>query len=145
MKGMTKTKAFLAVCLLSVLLFMVTCWSAILQDTTPYWIESIGFFILCYLCIDGFTKKIKELSPWTIGFAVILGLLIIHISMQIMDFSGSLGSLMIFVSAIIATLLAVICYINKKPYSFVVAYVIIALINSVVANIWNDYYVSRFI
>ncbi|MDE6503908.1 MAG: hypothetical protein K2K78_05555 [Muribaculaceae bacterium] len=144
MKTLTKAKAFWTTSLLSLLLFTATCWSAALQDTTPYWIESIGYFILTYLCIDVFTQKVADLNPWMIGLAAIIGQLIIQIPMRIMDFPGTVGSLMIVVSCIIAILLAVICQKDKRPYSFILAYVVLALFNSAVADIWSNY-TSQFL
>ena len=136
---MTKTGAFWLSCLFSVVLFLITCWSAAFQDTTPYWIESLGFFLLTYLCVDGFSKRIPGLNPWMIGLAVILGQLIIQGPIRATDFMGSVGSLMIVVSCIIAILLAVFCYKDKRPYAFIISYVVISLFNSFAADWWSDY------
>lgn len=139
MKNPTKAKAFWATCLLSLLLFLATCWSAALKDTTPYWIESIGYFILTYVCINEFSKKIPDLNPWKIAFAAIIGQIVVQLPMRGLDFYGCIGSLLIVVSCVIATLLAVICYKDRRPYSFILSYVILSLFNSVVAHMWNEY------
>ncbi len=136
---LTKAGAFGLSCLFSILLFMIVCWSAAFHDTTPYWIESIGFFLLTYICIDRFSKRITGINPWMIGLAVILGQLIFHIPARATDFSGSLGSLMIVVSCIIAIILAVFCYTQKRAYAFVISYIVISLFNSFVAEAWSDY------
>lgn len=139
MKNLTKAKAFWITCLLSVLLFMVTCWSAAFGKSAPYWAESSGFFLLTYLCIDEFSKRIQNINPWSIGFAAILGQLLLHIPMRATDFSGSMGSLMIVVSCFIAILLAVICWKDKRSYSFILSYIVWALFNCFVPQMWSEY------
>ena len=136
---MSKTKAFWLTFLMSILLFLVTCWSAAFTDTTPYWVESMGYFILTYLCIDGFGKKIPQLSTWTIWCGVLLGILVVQIPIRVIDFWGSMGSIMIEVGCIISSILAVICHSDRKPFSFILSYVIISLFNSFVAEMWNNY------
>ncbi len=139
MRNLTKAKAFWITCALSILLFMITCWSAAFGNSAPYWAESSGFFILTYLCIDGFSKRIQNLNPWSIGFAAILGQLLLHVPMRATDFYGSLGSLMIVVSCFIAILLAVICWKDKRPSTFILSYIVWAMFNCFVPEMWNDY------
>ncbi len=139
---LTKTGAFWLSSLLSLLLFLATCWSAVFHDATPYWVESIGFFLLTYVCIDVFSKRLADINPWMIGLAVIVGQLIIQIPVRAIDFMGSLGSVMILVSCIIATLLAVFCYKDKKPYTFILSYVVMSLFNIFVADMWQNYVLS---
>lgn len=142
MRNLTKTKAFWITCVFSVLLFMITCWSAAFGNSAPYWVESSGFFLLTYLCIDEFSKRIQNLNPWSIGFAAILGQLLLHVPMRATDFYGSLGSLMVVVSCIIAILLAVICWKDKRPYSFILSYIVWALFNCFVPEMWSGYVLS---
>lgn len=139
MKNLTKTKAFWWTCLFSILVFLITCWSAGFYYEAPYWIESIGFFLITYLCIDEFSKKVQGLNPWSLGFAMILGQLLFQIPMRATDFYGSLGSLMIVVSCIIAIILAVICWKEKSPYVFILSFIIIALFNGFIPEVWNSY------
>ena len=139
MTKLTKTKAFWATCLLSLLLFLAVCWSAAFRDSSPYWVASVGYFLLTWLCLDGFSKKVPDLNPWMIGLAAILGQLIIQIPVRCLDFYGSIGSLMIVVSCVIAILLAVICFKDRRPHSFVLAYVVMTLFNTCVAHMWDGY------
>lgn len=53
---------------------------------------------ITYFCIDEFSKRIQNINPWAIGFAAILGQLLIHVPMRATDFYGSLGSLMIVIN-----------------------------------------------
>lgn len=139
MRKLTKAKAFWITCLLSTLLFMVTCWSAAFGYSAPYWAESGSFFLLTYFCIDELSKRIQNINPWAIGFAAILGQLLIHVPMRATDFYGSLGSLMIVVSCFIAILLAVICWKDKRPSTFILSYIVWAMFNCFVPEMWNDY------
>lgn len=139
MKKLTIAKAFLLTTLFSLLFFMITCWSAAFKDTTPYWIQSIGYFMLTYICLDEFSKKLPDLNSWLIGLAALLGLMIIQAPVRISDFASSYGSLMIVVSCVVAILLAVICFKDKRSYSFILAFIILALFNSVVADMWHNY------
>lgn len=134
-----KTKAFWTTALLSLLTFLVTCWSAINADSTPYWVESIACFMLTYFCIDHFSKKTNGSdSTLIIGAAVTVGLLVVQLPCWIMDFSGCVGSMMIFVGCVLATVLAIICWRNTKISSFVAAYVVLALYNSLVPGYWDE-------
>lgn len=139
---LTKFGAYGLSCLFSILLFMITFWSAAFQDATPYWIESIGYFLLTYICIEEFTKRLPEINRWMIGFAVIFGQLIFQIPIRAIDFMGSLGSAMIVVSCLIATVLAVFCYTDKRPYTFILSYIVLSLFNSFVADVWNNYVIG---
>lgn len=139
MKNPTNTKAFWATCLLSLLMFLITCWSAIYQDTTPYWIQSTGYFMLTYICLYEFNKKIQDLNIYMIGLAVIIGRIILQVIAMCTDFSGCLGSMMIAISCIIATLLALVCYKSKQSYSFILSYVILSLFNSAIAGLWTNF------
>ena len=139
MKKLTNAKAFWLTTLFSLLFFMITCWSMVFQDTTPYWIQSIGYFMLTYICLDEFSKKLPDLNAWMIGFASLLGLMIIEAPVRIYDFPSTYGSLMIGVSCVVAILLAVICFKDKRSYSFILAFIILVLFNSVVADMWHNY------
>ncbi|MCH5221776.1 MAG: hypothetical protein J1F05_05530 [Muribaculaceae bacterium] len=139
MKHFSKTTAFWIAFGLSILLFVITCWSAIYTDTTPYWVESLGFFILSYICFQEFAKRIADISPWFIGAAIILGQILLHIAIRISDFYASFGSLMIVASTIVAVLLAIFCYKKQRPYAFVVSYIVISLFNSVGADLWRKF------
>lgn len=138
-RKLTKTGAFWLSFLFSILLFMITCWSAAFQDSTAYWVESLGFFMLTYICINEFSKRLTDVNPWMIGLAIILGQLIFQILVRAVDFWGSYGSLMIVISCIIAIILAVFCYKDKKPYTFILSYIIMTLFNSCVADMWSKY------
>lgn len=139
---LTKGRAFWLSCLFSIFLFVATCWSAAFHGFAPYWVESVGFFLLTYLCIDEFSKRIPDLNAWKIGLAVILGQLIVHVPIHVIDFAGTMGSFMVAISCIIAIVLAVFCYIDKKPYTFILSYIVIVLYNTCVADMWHSYWKS---
>lgn len=142
MKNLTKTTAFCMTVALSLLLFAATCWSAIFQISAPYWTESIGYFLLTYLCIQEFSKKVADLNPWMIGLAAALGQLLIQVPMRIIDFRGCFGSLMVVVSCFIAIVLAVVCYKDRRPYSFILSYIILTMFNCIVPGMWDTYVLS---
>lgn len=142
MKNLTKTTAFCMTVALSLLLFAATCWTAIFQISAPYWTESIGYFLLTYLCIQEFSKKVADLNPWMIGIAAALGQLLIQVPMRIIDFRGCFGSLMVVVSCFIAMVLAVICYKDHRPYSFILSYIILTMFNCIVPGMWDSYVLS---
>ena len=140
---MSSTKSFWISCGLSLTLFLITCWSAIYTDTTPYWIESIGYFILTYFCLKFVQAKNNKIATWYIISAIILGRIILEIPMRILDWNGCVGSFMIIISCIIAILLAAYCYNSKKITAFVLSYVILALFNSVVADYWSKFLLNQ--
>lgn len=138
-KELTKTGAYWLSFLFSILLFLIVCWSAAFQDATAYWVESLGYFLLTYICIYEFSKRKCDVNPWMIGFAVILGQMVFQIPIRAVDFWGAYGSLMIAVSCILATILAVFCYKDKRPYTFILSYVVMSLFNSCMADMWSKY------
>lgn len=138
-RKLTKAGAFWLTFLFSILLFLATFWSFAFQDNTSYWVESLGFFLLTYICIDEISKLISNVNAWMIGLAVILGQLVIHVPFRITDFWGGLGSVMVAISGLMATVLAVFCYKDRRPYTFILSYVVLILYNSVVAEMWNNY------
>lgn len=140
MKNLTKTKAFLLACIFSLLLFLIVCWSAAFQDTTPYWVESIGYFLFTYICLMKFTEKVSDINSWMVAFAIILGRIILEVPLRIIDWHGTFGSFMITVGCVVAILLAVVCFKDKRIYSFILSYVILALFNSAIADLWHQYW-----
>lgn len=135
----SKAKAFSLTIVFSISLLFITFWSNAFQNSTAYWVQSLGYFLLTYLSIDGFSKRIADINPWSIGIAVILGQLAIQIPARILDFWGCYGSLMIAISCIISTILAVFCYMDKKSYTFILSYIVLTLFNSFVSDMWSEY------
>lgn len=144
MKTMTSAKAFWTVTGLSLALFLVTCWSAYNGDTTPYWVESLGYFILTYYCLEFIRAKNQSVSIFCVTAAAVLGRIIIDVPLRVMDCFGTLWSLLVVISCIVAILLAACCYNSKKPVVFILSYIIMALFNSVVAINWAEFVHSRF-
>lgn len=140
---MASSKVFWICGGLSLALFLITCWSAIYADTTPYWVESIGYFILTFYCMELFKGEKTDISTWLVVSAVIIGRIIIEIPMRIMDWNGCLGSFMVIAACVIAILLSAYCFNTKKPFAFILSYVILSLFNSIVAEYWTGFVLNR--
>lgn len=127
MKKISAVKVFCIVCGLSLALFLVTCWSAIYPDSTPYWVESVGYFMLTYFCLDTCRKRKPDVSVWSVISALIFGRILIEIPIRIYDWYGCEGSVMITVSCIIAILMSAYCHKLKKPFAFILSYLLVEL------------------
>lgn len=144
MKKISAVKVFCIVCGLSLALFLVTCWSAIYPDSTPYWVESVGYFMLTYFCLDICRKRTPDIPMWSVISALIFGRILIEIPIRIYDWDGCKGSVMITASCIIAILMSAYCHKLKKPFAFILSYLILALFNSVVADSWSRYVLDQW-
>lgn len=135
---MTKAKAY-GLCVLAGLgLFLITCWSAIFPDSTAYWVESLGFFLLTYLLLEKL-QNYDGLKVWSIALSIMAGRLLIEIPIRIFDFYGTLGSMMIAVSCILAIILGTICYKIKDSYTFILSYIVLVLFNTAVVDFWSKF------
>ena len=137
---MTTKKAFWITAIFSVILFLILCWSTQIGPvTTPYWVETLGYFIFTYFCLAKFSEKVPSLNIWAIACAAILGRIFLEIPVRIIDFSGSLCSILITVSCIISILLASVCFKYRTIYSFIISCIILSIFNSVIAIMWEQY------
>lgn len=136
---MKKSKCFLLTVLFSILTLLVTCWSAYdWRSHAVYWVVSLGYFLMTYVCLEKFSKKVANLNPWMIVTAVIVGLLIMHVPRYIYSpFHSVSGYLMVIASSLIATALAGFCFETKKTFAFVVSYIIFCLFNMLMPDFWT--------
>ena len=66
-----------------------------------------------------FTEKVPDINSWMVAFAIILGRIILEVPLRIIDWHGTFGSFMITVGCVVAILLAVVCFKDKRIYSFI--------------------------
>lgn len=138
MKRMTKAKVYGLSALAGLGLFLITCWSAIFPDSTAYWVESLGFFLLTYLLLEKL-QNYDGLKVWSIALSIMAGRLLIEIPIRIFDFYGTLGSMLITVSCILAIILGTICYKIKGSYTFILSYIVLVLFNTAVVDFWEKF------
>lgn len=113
------------------------------SGSTPYWVESIGYFLFTYIILK--YKERNEIAA-TIGMTVlmiILGKIILEIPLRIALFTSTLGSLMIPISCIIAILLGAYCFKKKSSAAFIISYIILSLYNSIVPDLWLKFLESH--
>lgn len=49
---------------------------------------------------------------------------------------------MVVVSCFIAIVLAVVCYKDRRPYSFILSYIILTMFNCIMPGMWDSYVLS---
>lgn len=102
-------KHYLFLAFKSMFLFLIVCWSAALSLEECVWIETISFYFLALYEVKG-SKESKE--ALFVCFALIAGRIALEISIRLMDYEGSLGSLPITIANLVAIPMG--CIAGKK-------------------------------
>ena len=93
--------------------FLVVCWSGALSYQEALWLESVTFFGLAMY--EGYRYR-TELPTVYIALSLIIGRIIAEIPIRISEWDGSIGSLPITISCVIAICLGCLC--AKKEFRF---------------------------
>ena len=77
----------------SLLVFLLTCWTAAFRGPSAEWAESVSFFLFTYCMLERYAKKDTDGIP--VVLMIMLGRIILEIPIRIDDFSGTIGSLFV--------------------------------------------------
>jgi hypothetical protein len=128
----------------SVLLFLLTCWSAGLNLYAAGFTESVCFFVLTYYVLQKFAESDIINKNAAAVTAIIIGRIILEIPIRIGDFRGSFYSLGITIVTVVSILLAALCFKEKRSSVFILSAIIIVLINTVGLYAW-DISINQFL
>ena len=121
-------KRILSLIGISSLLFLCISWSMALSGYAAGWIEGICFFELAWLCTHYLQNK--DISSVTITLSIVFGRILLELPIRIMDFRGSIGSLMVTIICIVAIILGVVCYQEKRPIAYILSTIVLILLNT---------------
>lgn len=71
--------------------------------------------------------------------AIILGFLVIELPIRVMDFAGTISTLIITLFTAISVILAFLCWVEKRMVTFFLSVVVLILLNVGVLPQWVDY------
>ena len=125
--------------LISVVLYFCICW---VRATRSFYLTSYTFtlcyFALTYACLEKLKFQDKMNSIY-VCIAIILGFTLIELPIRIIDFSGTIESLIITLFAAISVLLSLICWIEKRFVTAFLSLAIIVLLNTCALARWLEY------
>lgn len=114
---MKKKKLLLITFATSVFLYLCVFWVNYFQNLyLSAWVHSLAFISLTWLWLS---KKGKEAGMTGIVGAIILGRIILEIPVRILDFTGTMNTLMLPVSSLLSILLISLCFITGKYVFFI--------------------------
>jgi len=121
----------------SFLCFLITFWPAKYSIFAEGWTQSVCYFVLTYILLDKYSEERKQYIP--IVLAIIAGRFLIEIPIRIIDFYDSLFSFFVPIIAISSIILSAICYKEKRIAIYIMAVIIVVLLNTVVHYSWYHY------
>ena len=124
--------------LVSMLAFLLSCWTAAYSLYAAGWAESILFFVLTYLLLSKYAEPDSYGVP--IVVAILLGRIVFELPVRIMEFRQTLFSLFIPLVVVVSIILASVYYREKRPVVLILSAVIIILLNTVVHEDWINWF-----
>lgn len=125
--------------LISVVAYFCICW---VRATRSFYLTSYTFtlcyFALTYACLEKL-KFQDRMNNIYVCIAIILGFTLVELPIRIMDFGGTIESLIITLFTVISVLLSLICWIEKRFMTTFLALVIIVLLNTCALSQWLEY------
>lgn len=131
-----KTKLFISF-LLSILCFLVTCWTAKYTVYAEGWTQSVCYFALTYILLNKYLGDKPKYLP--IVLAIMAGRIILGLPFRILNFYDSLFSLFVPIIALISIILAATCHKEKRVTVFLMAIIILILLNTITHHAWVYY------
>ena len=129
-------KNFFVVFLMSVLVFLLTCWTGAYSVYAAGWSESIAYFFATYFLMNKYARP----DSWGISVisAIFLGRIIVMLPMRILEFREMLPSMFVPFVAIVAIVLGVLCHREKSTIVTLLSLVILILLNTVAHHAWCE-------
>lgn len=127
---------------LSLAAFLCVCWTAGTDMLNAYWSEAVVYFAITYFLCNHFAIK-GYLRASAVVVAIAIGRVVLELPIRILDFSGTIGSIMLTLESLLAILMAWVCWKYEKPIVFILTLVIFILINSFVPEMWSEFLDTR--
>ena len=120
--------------LVSLLTFLLCCWTASYSLYAAGWAESICYFIVTYLLLNKYAKSNTYGIPYLI--AILLGRIILEFPLRISEFRATLFSLFIPIVVCVSIMLAALYFREKRPAVIILSCIIIILLNTIAHEDW---------
>ena len=125
--------------LLSLIVYFGICWvRATKSDYMVSYTFMLCYFALTYVCLEKLKFQDTVKNVYVCG-AIIGGFTLIELPVRIMDFGGTIYSLIFTLFTMISVLLALLCWIEKRLITTFLSLVIIVLLNTCALPQWGEY------
>lgn len=131
---MKNRKVLLIPFFVSLLVFLLTSWTAAISSYSALWAESVSFFALSYFMLERYAKDNTYGIP--VILMIMIGRVILEIPIRIHAFYASLHSLYITIVVLLSIILSAVYYHEKRLSVLVLSIVIMILLNTVGYDGW---------
>ncbi len=121
----------------SLICMLFTFWPAKYSIFEEGWTQSVCFFSLTFILLEKYAKT--DSGAYYIALFVVLGRIVLEIPIRIMDYFDSLFSILVPIIAIASIVLATICYKEKRTSVYILAAIIVVLLNTVTHHTWYNF------
>ena len=118
----------------SLLVFLLTSWTAAISYYSALWAESVSFFAMSYFMLDRYAKENTYGIP--VILMIMIGRVILDIPIRIHAFYASLCSLYITIVVLLSIILSAIYFHEKRSSVLVLSIIIMILLNTVGYDGW---------
>ena len=127
-------KEYLFVALISMLVFLLTCWTANYTVFAAGWAESIAYFALTYVVLRKYAEPGTYGVPYVVS--IIVGRLLLEVFPRAIDFSGSLFSMFVPMLVVASVILASVYYREHKASVLILAVILLIVLNTTTHDAW---------
>jgi len=129
-------KSILITFLMSLLVFLLTFWTAGYSLYAACLAESVAFFVLTYYVLKTYAKPGTFGLPFVV--AVVAGRIVLDVPLRVMEFPETLFSLFVPIVVIVSIVLAALYYKENRVSVLVLSVFIILLLATVGQAEWLD-------
>lgn len=130
MKNKQLFSKIITLVLISSITYIILCLNGAINMYCSCWANSTAFFGLSIYYFDKNSRTTNRISEWIISLSLIFGILLINLPIRIADWSETMISLPTCVMSILSIFLGWICYRHQRLYTYIIAFIIIAVCNS---------------
>ena len=127
-------KYFLISFLVSMLAFLLCCWTAAYSLYAAGWAESVCYFVVTFLLLNKFANPNTYGAPYLL--AIILGRFVLELPVRLTEFGTTLFSLFIPLIVLATIILASLYFKEKRPAVLILSVIIIILLNTLAHEDW---------
>ena len=127
-------KTYFIVFLISMLVFLLTCWTAKFTVYAAGWAESLSYFVLTFVVLRKYAKP--DTYGWPFVLSIVLGRLLLEVPVRILDFNGSLFSMFVPMIVVVSILLGAVYFRERRNSVLVLAVIVLILLNTTAHDAW---------
>lgn len=129
-------RTFFVVFLASILVFLLTSWTAAYSVYAAGWSESVAYFLITYLLMDKYVRS--DSIGISVISAIVLGRIIIMLPIRIINFREMLPTMFVPFVSIVGIVLGVLCFREKRIIVALLSLIILILMNTVAHYAWYE-------